>query len=77
VAIEADRIYINAGHEAGINLAQKLTVYRGGKVVQGLGFAPGTAVGTVVVSGFVGSNGAIAVAKDGVLIHSTDIIAVH
>lgn len=76
VAIEGGKIYINAGHEAGINMGQRLHVYRGGKVVQGLGFAPETFVGTIEVSGFVGSNGAIATAKDDVQVYPTDIIAV-
>jgi hypothetical protein len=75
VAVETGRIYINAGREAGINLGQKLVVLRGGKVVQGLGFAPGTAVGTVEVSGFVGSNGAIATVKDGMQVYLSDLVA--
>ena len=33
-AIEGNRIYLNAGHEAGINMGQRLNVYRGGKVVE-------------------------------------------
>jgi hypothetical protein len=77
VAIDAGKIYLNAGREAGINLGQKLTVLRGGKVVTGLGFAPGAVVGTVEVSGFVGSNGAIAAVKDSLQIYPSDLIAVH
>jgi hypothetical protein len=77
VAVDAGKIYINAGREAGINLGQKLTVLRGGKVVPGLGFAPGTVVGTVDVNGFVGSNGATAAVKDSLQIYPSDLIAVH
>jgi hypothetical protein len=77
VAIDAGKIYINAGREAGINMGQKLTVLRGGKVVPGLGFAPGTVVGTLEVSGFVGSNGATAAVKDSIQIYPSDLIAVH
>jgi hypothetical protein len=77
VAVDANKIYLNAGREAGINLGQKLTVLRGGKVVPGLGFAPGTVVGTVEVSGFVGSNGAIAAVKDSLQIYPSDLIAEH
>ncbi len=76
VAVEGGRIYINAGREAGINMGQRLNVLRGGKVVQGLGFAPGTVVGVLEISGFVGSNGATATVKDGVQLYPTDIIAV-
>ncbi len=75
VAIEGGRIYLNAGHEAGINMGQRLKVYRGGKVVEGLGFAPGTVIGIVEVNGFVGSNGSIAAAKDGVQVYPTDIVS--
>ena len=75
VTVEDGKVYLNAGHEAGINLGQRLYVYRGGKVVQGLGFAPGTKVGTLEVDGFIGSNGATATAKDGVQVYPTDIIA--
>lgn len=75
VAIEGDKIYINAGHEAGINMGQKLNILRGGKIVQGLGFAPGTAVGALEVSGFVGSNGAIATVKGDVQAYLTDIVS--
>lgn len=76
VAVEGDKIYIDAGHEAGINIGQRLKVLRGGKVVQGLGFAPGSVVGSVEVNGFIGSNGATAAGKDGVQAYTTDIIAV-
>lgn len=76
VAVEGGKIYINAGHEAGINMGQRLNVLRGGKVVQGLGFAPGSVVGVLEVSGFVGSNGATATVKDGVQVYPTDITAV-
>lgn len=76
VAVEGDKVYINAGHEAGINIGQQLKVYRGGRVMQGLGFAPGTVVGSVEVNGFVGSNGATATIRGGVQVYLTDIIAV-
>ncbi|MDD2580674.1 MAG: hypothetical protein PHR66_01640 [Desulfuromonadaceae bacterium] len=76
VAVEGDKVYINAGHEAGINIGQQLKVYRGGRVMQGLGFAPGTVVGSVEVNGFVGSNGATANIRGGVQVYLTDIIAV-
>ncbi|MDD2540095.1 MAG: hypothetical protein PHH28_03520 [Desulfuromonadaceae bacterium] len=74
VAVEGDRIYINAGHEAGINIGQKLKVYRGGRVMQGLGFSPEAVVGTVEVTGFVGANGATALIKGGGPVYLTDII---
>lgn len=76
VAVEGDKIFINAGHETGINIGQKLTVYRGGRVMQGLGFSPEMVVGTVEVNGFVGANGASALIKGGAQVYLTDIITV-
>jgi hypothetical protein len=74
VAVEGNKVYINAGRESGITIGQRLKVIRGGKVVQGLGFAPGNAVGTLEVSGFVGSNGATAIVSGGVQVYTTDIV---
>jgi hypothetical protein len=74
--VEGERVYINAGKEAGIRLGQMMKVYRGGKVVQGLGFAPGTMVGTVQVGGYVGTNGAYCVIKEGSGVQVSDLVAV-
>jgi hypothetical protein len=76
VGVEGQRIYINAGKEAGIRLGQMMHVYRGGKVVQGLGFAPGKMIGTVQLSGYVGTNGAYADIKEGSGIQVSDLVAV-
>ena len=76
VSVEGDRIYINAGKEADIRLGQMMKVYRGGKAVQGLGFAPGKMIGTVQVSGFVGTNGAYGVVKEGSGVQVSDLVAV-
>ncbi len=75
VSVEGDRIYINAGREAGIQSGQVLKVYRGGKVVQGLGFAPGKMVGTAEIKGFVGTNGAYAVVKEGGGFQVSDLVS--
>jgi hypothetical protein len=74
--VENDRIYINAGREAGLTIGQLLKVYRGGKVIPGVGFATGERVATVQVSGFVGANGAYGVVKDGRGVQAKDMIAV-
>ncbi len=76
VAVEGDRVYINAGREAGINIGQKLAIYRGGKVVEGLGFAPGEKVGMLEIAGFVGPNGAYGVVRKGEGVHLTDLVGV-
>lgn len=75
VSVEGERIYINAGREAGIQSGQVLKVYRGGKVVQGLGFAPGKMVGTAEVKGFVGTNGAYAIVKEGGGFQVSDLVS--
>ncbi len=76
VAVEGDRIYINAGKEADVRLGQVMKVYRGGKVVQGLGFAPGKMIGTIAVAGFVGANGAYGNIKEGGGVQVSDLVAV-
>jgi hypothetical protein len=75
-AVEGDRAYINAGKEAGLQVGQILKIYRGGKVVPGLGFAPGNRVGTLEVNGFVGPNGAFGVIKESQGIQASDLVSV-
>ncbi len=76
VATEDGRIYINAGKEAGIRLGQMLKVYRGGKVVKGLGFAPGKNVGVVTLEGYVGANGSFGKVTEGGGIQVSDLVSV-
>jgi hypothetical protein len=75
VAVEGDRVYVNAGKEADLRLGQVLKVYRSGKVVKGLGFAPGNKVGTIEVSGFVGTNGAYGLIREGAGVRVSDLVA--
>lgn len=76
VAVDGERVYVNAGKEADLRAGQMLKVYRGGKVMKGLGFAPGNKVGTIEVSGFVGANGAYGVIREGSGVRVSDIVAV-
>jgi hypothetical protein len=76
VAVEDGRIYINAGKEAGIRLGQMLKVYRGGKVVKGLGFAPGKTLGVVRIEGYVGTNGSFGNVTEGGGIQVSDLVSV-
>lgn len=75
VALEGERVYINAGKEADLRSGQLLKVYRGGKVVKGLGFAPGSKVGTIEISGFVGANGAYGILRDGGGVRVSDLVS--
>ncbi|ACM18572.1 lipoprotein, putative [Geotalea daltonii FRC-32] len=74
VAVDKDKVYFNLGREAGINIGQKLKVFRGGTVVEGLGLAPGEAVGTIEVLGFVGSKGGYGVMKQGGPAQMNDLV---
>lgn len=74
VALEGTRIYFNLGREDGIAPGQKLKVYRGGTVVKGLGLAPGETVGELEVQGYVGSNGAWGVMKQGGAARNSDLV---
>lgn len=75
VAIDGERVYINAGKEVGITIGQELKIFRGGKFVAGLGFAPNEMVGTLKIQGFAGPNGAYGVVKGGQQVRVTDLVA--
>jgi hypothetical protein len=74
-ALEGERVYVNAGRESGIQVGQKLKVFRGGKVFPGIGFDPGTQVTTIEIAGFVGTNGSYGIAKDGQIVQLSDIVS--
>lgn len=74
VGVDGDRVYFNLGKEAGIVPGQKLKVYRGGTVVEGLGLAPGESVGMVEVAGFVGTTGGYGLLKQGGPLRINDLI---
>jgi hypothetical protein len=75
-ALEGDRAYINAGRESGIRIGQVMRVYRRGKVIPGLGFAPGERIATLEISGFIGADGAYGMVRDGKGIQANDLVAV-
>jgi hypothetical protein len=75
-AVEGRRAYIAAGKEAGISIGQMLKIYHNGKFVQGLGYAPGERVGTMVVDGFVGPNGSFGTIQEGQGVQATDVVAI-
>ncbi|GFE59878.1 hypothetical protein [Geobacter sp. AOG2] len=74
VAAEGEKVYFNLGKAAGITPFQKLKVYRGGTVVEGLGLAPGELVATIEVQGFVGTNGAYGIVKQGGQVRVNDLV---
>lgn len=75
-AVEGRRAYIAAGKEAGISIGQILKLYHNGKFVQGLGYAPGERVGTMVVEGFVGPNGSFGTIQEGQGVQAADVISI-
>lgn len=74
VAVDGDKVYFNLGREAGITPFQKLKVYRGGTVIEGLGLAPGEVMATIEVQGFVGTNGAYGLIKQGGQLRINDLV---
>lgn len=75
-AVEGKRAYIAAGKESGICIGQTLKIYHNGKFVQGLGYAPGERVGTMVVEGFVGPNGSFGSLQEGQGVQATDVVSI-
>ncbi len=75
-ALEGDRAYINAGRESGIRIGQAVRVYHRGKVIPGLGFAPGERIATLEISGFIGADGAYGILRDGKDVQVNDLVAV-
>jgi len=74
VSVEGERVYINAGKETGIETGRKLNLYRGGKVVEKLGFAPGPKVGIVEITGFVGTDGSFGILRQGEKARASDLV---
>ena len=73
-AVEGEKVFFNLGRESGIAPGQKLKVYRGGTVIEGLGLAPGENVATVEVVGFVGTRGGYGVIRQGGPVQANDLI---
>ena len=76
VAVDGEKIYLNAGRDSGITLGQRLQVYRGGKAVAGLGFDPGSRVATLEVAGFVGPDGSYGILREGAEVRISDVVGV-
>lgn len=76
VTVEGERVYISAGKESGLVLGRTLNVYRGGKVMQKLGFAPGQRMGILEVTGYVGTDSAFGVVKQGAKAQAGDLVGI-
>jgi len=76
VTVEGERVYINAGKESGILIGRVLNVYRGGKVLPNLGFAPGQRMGLLEITGYVGTDGAFGIVKQGAKALTSDLVGV-
>lgn len=74
VAVDGEKVYFNLGRDAGITPFQKLKVYRGGTVIEGLGLAPGALVATIEVQGFVGTSGAYGQIVQGGQLRINDLV---
>jgi hypothetical protein len=76
VAVEGERVYLNAGKETGIGAGMRMNLFRNGKVVEKIGFAPGQKIGILEVRGHVGTDGAYAVVKEGGTAQVSDLVSV-
>jgi hypothetical protein len=74
VALDGEKVFFNLGRDSGITPSQKLKVYRGGTVIEGLGLAPGELVATIEVQGFVGTNGGYGLVKQGGPLRINDLV---
>jgi hypothetical protein len=74
VAVEGDRIYVNAGKESGLGIGMVLNLYRNGKVIEKLGYAPGQKAAIVEIRGFVGTDGAFASVREGGKAQVSDLV---
>lgn len=74
VAVEGKRVYIDAGSEAGLAIGQVLVLHGQGKVVAGLGYAPGDTLGKLEITGLVGTNGAYGESKGNREVRAEDLV---
>ncbi|MBI1921037.1 MAG: hypothetical protein HYS23_08155 [Geobacter sp.] len=74
VNVSGGRVYVDAGAETGLKTGQRLTVYRGGETVKGIGFAPGERVASITVAALVGPDGAYAETSDAAIIKPGDFV---
>ncbi len=74
VGLSGERIYVDAGLEAGLKQGQRLKVYRGGEVVKGLGFAPGNSITTFTLTDYVGPDGSFGVSADAAKVQPGDFV---
>jgi len=76
VTVEGERVYISAGKESGLVLGRTLNVYRGGKVMAKLGFAPGQRMGILEITGYVGTDSAFGIVKQGAKAQAGDLVGI-
>lgn len=76
VAVDGERVYINAGKESGLATGRILNVYRSGKVMEKLGFVPGQRTGILEITGYVGTDGAFGVVKQGAKAQASDLVGI-
>jgi hypothetical protein len=82
IRIEAERVYIDAGHESGLLPGDILDVYGPGEEIINpvtrisLGWAPGPLKGHIRVSGFFGTDSAYATPLDGNSFEAEDMVKI-
>jgi hypothetical protein len=74
VAVDGERVYISAGKESGLEVGQVMYLYRSGRVVEKLGFAPGQRIGRLEITGFVGTDGSFSKIREGGKAQVSDLV---
>lgn len=76
VSVGNEGVCFNVDRSAGVKPGGKLRLYRGGSVVEGIGFVPGAVVGTVTVTGPGGPGKACGTLEQGGEARVNDLVRV-
>lgn len=76
VSVEKERVCFNVDRSTGVKPGVKLRLYRGGSVVEGIGFVPGAVVGTVTITDLSGPGKACGTLAQGGEARVNDLIRV-
>lgn len=74
VSVSGERIYVDAGAESGIKVGQRLSVYRGGEAVKGIGFAPGKRITAFPITELFGEDGSYGVSPQAAEVKPGDYV---
>ena len=76
IDVSGERVYIDAGAESGLKPGQRVTVYRGGEAIKGIGFAPGERITNFTLTERVGPDGAYGTTVDATRVQPGDYVEI-